>query len=120
MIAGGLFLAAHGMIPVWGKEIGLVDTSGSMLFSGDFENVGKMSRGSIALKVRDRWGLASRDGSWIIKPRFSSYFMQWDGFFVFGEGRGLYSSRLFLVNQKGDILYEEPPGYGALCVDYNH
>ena len=110
---------SYGVIPVWGKEIGLVDTSGAMLFSGDYDNVGRMSCGSVALKVGDRWGLASRDGSWIIAPRFLSYFVQDDGFFVFGDGKGLYSGRLFLVNHKGDILHEEASGSGSLCVGYN-
>ena len=61
----------------------------------------------VAVMVDDLWGLMSRSGIWIIKPKFPSYVGARSGFFVFGDQTEWFKSRRYLMNNRGDVLYEE-------------
>lgn len=94
-------------ISVWGKEVGFVDLNGDLLFSGSYELVGRMCDGAVAVMVDDLWGLMSRSGDWIIRPKFPRYVGARSGFFVFGDQSEWFKSRRYLMNSRGELLYEE-------------
>lgn len=52
--------------------LGLIDISGKLVVTPQFENIREFTEGVAAALKNRRWGYIDEDGAWVIEPRFAS------------------------------------------------